>query len=1059
MARGFYKALNIESGEEASVMLLLFQSMFLGIFYGTFDISAHALFLEFFEQDMIPRAFLVSGVVGIVITSLYAWLQSRIRFSVFSVLNLMLVAALTVLMRFGFGFGGLEVKWIVFGIFVMMGPINIIALLGFWGTVGRIFTLRQGKRLFGLIDTGQIIGIIVSSYAIPVLLSFAVETRDLLYISAASVIVALLFQLIISGRLSMEKAAESEQEDSGSGASLFAMFKSRYIGYMSLFVVLLISVTMFVHFAYLGVAQESYPDHNDLAAFFGYFNGTLMVFSVLIKTFVYGRMMKTWGLKLALIVSPILILVFTIVAAIIGGVFGLAASFTMFFLVISVSKLFTKSLQDSIVAPSMKILYQSLDAKIRYVVQARIDGTINEISVLVCSLLAAGLVSLAFFSLVHYTYVLIILLVAWAFVAYKLYQAYQASLNSSLAKYQQSETGTGKSGIGDILNNDLSGSSIITIRNALSYIEITDFTGFKKALSGLLKSASDKIRRIALAIIDELNLPMSGLEDGIKQENKGKNKDIATSLLERLDNYRTRKMSADEMLLLAKSVNREDRLLVAMSLFELKEFRHHAVLNTLLRDPDFRVRETVIQASAFWRVSEAGPVLIDFLDTRYFRQAFDALVQIGEGAVESLEQSYYKSGINQKILNRVTRILGRIGTDQAKASLLGKLNYQNREVERIALRALLELEYQADEANMQKIIDGVRSSVHQIAWNLAAQHTVLENGMGQHLERAIDEELVVASDRLYNMLSIAYDPNSIHHIRENLESGTSEGIGFAIELLDIFVADEMKPVLFPVLEDTSTSEKIRQLQVEFPIIIMEPEELLLGIMNRDPNLVSSYSKAAAIHAFGDLETAKLTDDLLAQVFNPDELLSELAALLISRMDKPSFLEVLDRLPGDNKARLTKQVRDVEEGWENLIWDRIHLLIGNEHLKGIPTRLLYILAQEMELVHLMPEQTLDLIDESGTAKAGMVRTGDLVLRAGDKDLGNLVAYELIGVPPLVVLGKNRIKLYTQAEASILVGSQALLDELMFDNDDLARAIYSWAGDQENNWQDITKEMVS
>ena len=84
MARGIYKALNIESGEERSVLLLIFQSVFLGTFYGTFDISAHALFLEEFEQAMIPRAFLVSGIIGIVLTSLYAGLQSRVRFSLFS---------------------------------------------------------------------------------------------------------------------------------------------------------------------------------------------------------------------------------------------------------------------------------------------------------------------------------------------------------------------------------------------------------------------------------------------------------------------------------------------------------------------------------------------------------------------------------------------------------------------------------------------------------------------------------------------------------------------------------------------------------------------------------------------------------------------------------------------------------------------------------------------------------------------------------------------------------------------------------------------------------------
>jgi AAA family ATP:ADP antiporter len=1059
MARGFYKALNIETGEEASVMLLIFQSVFLGVFYGTFDISAHSLFLEVFEQSMIPKAFLVSGVVGIVMTSIYAWLQSRIRFSIFSIINLFFVAILTVLMRFGFDF--FESRIVVFVIFVMMGPINILALLGFWGTVGRIFTLRQGKRLFGMIDTGQIIGIIVSSYSIPVLLSFAVETRDLLYISAVSIVVALLFQFIISGRFSMEQKEVPAEEESKSDTGLAAMFKSRYIGYMSLFVVLLISVTIFVHFSFLGVARESYPDHSDLASFFGYFNGTLMVFSVLIKTFVYGRILKTWGLKLALVVSPLLILVFTIVAAVIGGVFGLAASFTMFFLVISVAKLFTKSLQDSIVAPSMKILYQSLDSKIRYSVQARIDGTINEISVLLSSLLAAGLVSLAFFSLVHYTYVLIILLAAWAFVAFKLYQAYRNSLNSSLAKFRQSDAGIEKTDIRSILDRDLKSASMISIRNALGFVEITDFEGFKNALSALLKSASDKIRRMSLRRIDELNLPLSEaeLEAGVKQEQKGKNKDIASDLLKRLDDYRSRKMTSDDMMLMAKSANRNDRLIIAMALFELKEFKHHAILNALLLDPDPHVRTTAIQVSAFWKVSEASPVLIDFLATKYFRQAYDALVRIGEGAVESLDQSYYKSGIEQLTLNRITRILGKIGNTEAINSLMDKINYQNREVEEIALLALLELEYQSEENNLQKIIDGVRTSVYQIAWNLAALSTIAENELGEFLDFSFREELDVSFNRLYNLLSIAYDPNSIHHIRQNLESGTSEGIGFAIELLDIFVSDEVKPVLFPVLEDTNTVEKIRQLQVEFPIVIMEPDELLLSVINRDPNLVGPFAKAAAINAISQLEKAGLSDDLLAQVFNPDELLSELAALQVSRMDKSSFEEVLDRISADQKSRLTKQVRDCEEGLENLIWDRMRLLMGNKYLKGLSSKLIYNIAKEMELVHLMPEQSFDLVGDDGMAKIGLLRTGELNLRVDDKELGNIPVNDLVGVPPLIILKKNKIKIFSPAETSMLIGSQSLIDDMMFDNEDLALAMYNWAGDQEKRWQIITKEMVS
>ena len=44
--------LGIESGEESMVSILLAQSVFLGIFFGAFDISAHSLFLSIFDEKM-----------------------------------------------------------------------------------------------------------------------------------------------------------------------------------------------------------------------------------------------------------------------------------------------------------------------------------------------------------------------------------------------------------------------------------------------------------------------------------------------------------------------------------------------------------------------------------------------------------------------------------------------------------------------------------------------------------------------------------------------------------------------------------------------------------------------------------------------------------------------------------------------------------------------------------------------------------------------------------------------------------------------------------------------
>ncbi len=168
----------VESGEKSMVSMLLTQSVFLGIFFGAFDISAHSLFLAIFDEKMMARGYVVSGIAGIILTSLYTWFQTRMQFKNFAVFNLLTVTLLTLVLWLALILS--PSKWVIFLVFVMLGPLNILAMLGFWSTTRRLFTIRQGKRLFGLVDAGLIIGIIISCYTIPVLLSFNFPSHNIL---------------------------------------------------------------------------------------------------------------------------------------------------------------------------------------------------------------------------------------------------------------------------------------------------------------------------------------------------------------------------------------------------------------------------------------------------------------------------------------------------------------------------------------------------------------------------------------------------------------------------------------------------------------------------------------------------------------------------------------------------------------------------------------------------------------------------------------------------------------------------------------------------------------
>jgi hypothetical protein len=83
----------------------------------------------------------------------------------------------------------------------------------------------------------------------------------------------------------------------------------------------------------------------------------------------------------------------------------------------------------------------------------------------------------------------------------------------------------------------------------------------------------------------------------------------------------------------------------------------------------------------------------------------------------------------------------------------------------------------------------------------------------------------------------------------------------------------------------------------------------------------------------------------------------------------------------------------------------------------------------------------------------------VLRVSGRDLGNIGTGEIAGVPPLQILERDKILLRSPAEATLLVIAQDIIDELMFDFEELAIAMYKWAGQQESRWQEVANEMVS
>ena len=902
-----FKLLGIEHEEESLVFMLLTQSIFLGIFFGAFDISAHSLFLAIFDEKVMARAYVVSGLAGILLTSLYTWFQARLTFRIFATSNLVVLAILTLLLWILLLL--YPTKVVIFSVFVMLGPLNILAMLGFWGTTGRLFTLRQGKRLFGLVDAGLIIGVIISCYAIPVLLSFNFESHNILLISALSIFMAAVVQMVIGKKFTFVTSG-SEKTGSKAGLSLFR--NDSYIRIMGLFIALSVMTAFFVQYSFMAVTREQYPIEEDMARFLGLFTGSMMIFTLLIKVTVFSYLIRNYGLKTCLAISPILIAGFTVIAMIIGMSMGYtpasSGGFIIFFLLLALSRLFSKSLKDSIESPSFKVIYQTVDEKIRFNVQSGIDGTVNEISALGSGLLLAGLGALSFISLIHFSWVLFFIIAIWIVVAFRLYQEYRKSIRKSLESAGEGLSGSADSSGYVTLMNRIAGLNLFRTEyyrlasGDLSVFDKNQNPWFLRQVIDYSENSQDMCLLPALKKITS----DTAIEEGLRQR--------GAEVIDQMEE------TGGDPGLLKKMVARkitDEKILKARMILAGSRLPQTTEILRLLRDKDPESKRYALYMIGKFRMNDMiSEVCNCFSLPDLENDVLVVLESFGTEAHEELIRLFMGSSGSKKISRSVIRLLSRKCSEHTNEFLFARLWSNTRQIKELAARKLVECGYRADPGEKDRLNQMISDIIGMMTWNISAM-VCLARKNKQLLFEAVSNDTEAWNAFLFSLLSITYDPVSIDKIRVNLETGTVGSVNYALEMADIVIDETIKPKLVAYIDNVPDDEKLKNLHQFYPGEVPVYENLIEDLINRDYNLVSIWVKASALRAAEDFADEAFLESVIALLFSPEKILQEEAARLLGRT-KPGQLQLLNgRLPKESRSTLAPVISGVKADEEYL----------------------------------------------------------------------------------------------------------------------------------------------
>ncbi len=954
------EALSIRPGEGSRIVWLSLHSLLNGIFVAFFFSTAYALFLDRFEVTDLPLAYIFAAVTGFAAVALFSRLETRMPSR--TLLTLVLCFLLVLVVLYWGAVLACGHRWIVFLIFISLGPSMTLLELEFWGLATSLFDLRQGKRLFGLVSTGEVISGIVGFFLVPVLLRYVAHPVHLLLVSAAGMAGCLVVLRVVIGRFREEVSSMREAPAKRARGELSTFLRDRYFVLMATLMLLLVAAFYLVDLGFLNQVRTHFPSSESVAEFIGLFYGTIKVIELLVRVLLSGRVVSHLGIKFGLFALPFALFSLAFLASVIGAVSGIDA--TLFLLLVLFSKLVWLVLRKSLSDPSFRVLYQPLAGDQKLAFQARVGQAGQAGS------LAVGLILLLFsttgFNALYLFYLSLPVFAAWVVVVTRLHREYRTKLLDNLSAEASPKVPTLPI---EILTHEVRSGVPENLRYHLNLLEQIDPTAVEPLLGEKL---DDPLALIRVGILRRIERTRAlGTRERVErlagEGNPRAVRKAAQCTLETLGEIAALADAPERVSALVRSSDPAQRVRAAVALGCARGEWSHGILAELLWDRFWEVRRAALQAAGRSRHPRFQPQIVSHLSQPAFATAATAaLVTIGEPVVSELETAFRRGGQTPEVRLRILKIYARIGGARVRELLWDKLRYPDREIRQRVLCALNVLAAEAGAEHLSLVTRELEEVVGALVWNLSAVRDLDENGGIDDVRDALEREIAQNRATIFLLLSLLYDSQAIALARENIESDVREAAVYALEILDLLISPELKPILFPVLEDLRPAQCLRRLGAFYPRQRLDRDERLSAIVQRDPSRLGGWTKACAIQAIGKLSSGEVPDILIANLFHPQPMLQELAAWSIHRLDPEAYLRHAAKLPFDDRERLARRIDAAAAGEEDRSplphFDRVCILAGARGFSELPREILVKVVERAEERVLEPGKILPSEDD-------------------------------------------------------------------------------------------------
>ncbi len=803
----------------ANPLAFLMFSYFFFIMFCLYIIIAvkKSLFLTNLGKERLPYAYLLTAILIGFAVSINSRLLQKVNRTVYVSLALGFFIGSTFLF-WGFFQQQKPWPWIYLLFWSWADIFMVTAITQFWIFINDLFEPREAKRRIGFFVSGGLLGGVAGS-----LIAFFrpgnLETRNLILI--CPVLLALCLVIVFAVKRFSSKQAKEEtgsmpdqkKEKIGYIQSFLLLKKSRYLLLLSGMMVTSMAVSTLVDFQFNSIANIHYPDTNTRTQFFGSFNCGLLIVSYLFTVLFTSRILKNFGIRVALLIAPVFLLLGC------GSIFLIPqAGFVAWAILMrGGDKSFSHSLNQSV----REVLYIPIPPEIKYKAKVFIDMFINKFA---DGLAAVLLIILSPFllkgdlksELEGISVLTTLFIVVWAALILLITKEYVGIVrkNIQIKWHDADRLVTEKIDVDmtKLVFDTLQSRDRSSVLYAMNLLDLIKKEKMSPELKQLISNKSAEIRARSMdALMDvEGESLVPDLDDTIEPEDL----DAQVKEIMSLDVYQQLMREQIERAAKEKGVEAEVSRMEAAKAMGMMDPKAPLTQNLkkLLRDDSPEVVRYAAESAGRLKKREFVPLLVGHLIRPATQEAAShALIAYGDTIIGTLKDYLSDPEENIRARKAIPGILARTGSSRAAELLLLELKKENTDLEIEIIEALHKMRFNSPQIcfSERTVLFKVVALIKKSYLLLIQIHEMRADKKKEVLARDLENNLARALKQIFELLGLIYPQDDIIKAYQNISAGTKKALDYSIELLDNILKKEVKDILLPLIEDTSFEEKVR----------------------------------------------------------------------------------------------------------------------------------------------------------------------------------------------------------------------------------------------------------